>query len=213
MSSKLKAVSSKSSNKSKKAVEKGKKKLFCKYYKATDHIIKDCPKVKAKEAKKREADMTIIEATTTPSNGESTNIVQDANWAFSMTCSHNPSLHGACMSNVDSHVWCFDSGALKHITSQHDMFTSLETVPTRNSVTCADNSSYPVKGVGQIVLAAANDNAFTLRDVLYVPGIKKNLLSVFALTRVGLVVEFVDDRCIVHDLSDGDTIVASDSLC
>ena len=98
-------------------MQKGKKKLFCKYSKATDHIIKDCPKVKAKEAKKREAGMDIIEATTTPSNGESTNIVQDADWAFSMTCNYNPSLHGTCMSIVDSHVWYFDSGASKHITS------------------------------------------------------------------------------------------------
>ena len=93
------------------------------------------------------------------------------------------------------------------------MFTSLETVPIRNSITCVDNSSYPVKGVGQIVLAATNDNAFTLRDALYVPGIKKNLLSVFALTRVGLVVKFVDDRCTIHDLNDDDTIVAPSSLC
>ena len=48
-----------------------------------------------------------------------------------------------------------------------------------------------------------------LTDALYVLGIKKNLLLVSALTRVGLVVKFVDDRCTIHDLSDGDTIVAS----
>ena len=93
------------------------------------------------------------------------------------------------------------------------MFTSLEIVPTGNFVTCADNSSYPIKGVGQIVLAVANDNAFTLKDALYVPRIKKNLLLVSTLTRVGLVVKFVDDKCTVHDLSDGDTIVAFGSLC
>ena len=92
------------------------------------------------------------------------------------------------------------------------MFTSLESAPTGNIVTCADNSSYPVKGVGTIVLTAANGSAFTLKDALYVPGIKKNLLSVFALTRVGLVVKFVDDKCTIHDLISGDTIVASGSL-
>ena len=63
------------------------------------------------------------------------------------------------------------------------------------------------------MLDAANGGSFILHDALYVPGIKKNLLSVSALARVGLVVKFVDDRCTVHDLSDGDTIVASGSLC
>ena len=45
------------------------------------------------------------------------------------------------------------------------------------------------------MLTAANGSTFTLSDALYVPGIKKNLLSVFALAKIGLVVKFVDDRC------------------
>jgi len=35
----------------------------------------------------------------------------------------------------------------------------------------------------------------------------------WAVTRIGLVVKFIDDKCTVHDLSAGDTIVASGSLC
>ena len=147
------------------------------------------------------------------SNTESANVVQDAKWAFSAQCSYNPSLHDSCLSAVDSDVWYFDSGATKHITSQRSFFTTLESAPTGNSVTCANNSSYPVKGVGQIVLSAANGSTFTLHDVLYVPGIKKNLLSVSALAKIGFIVKFVDDRCTVHDLSSGDTIVASGLLC
>ena len=56
------------------------------------------------------------------------------------------------------------------------------------------------------MLNAANGSTFTLYDALYVPGIKQNLLS---LANIGLVVKFVDDRCIVHDLSYGDIIIAS----
>ena len=147
-----------------------------------------------------------------PSNSESANMVQDTEWAFNVHCSYNPSVHDACMSVAYSEVWYFDSGATMHIISQHDIFNFLESAPIGNTVTCADNSMYPVKGVGSIVLNAANGSAFTLKDVLYVPGIKKNLLSVSALTRFGLIVKFVDDRCTVHDLSSGDTIVASGSL-
>ena len=51
-------------------------------------------------------------------------------------------------------------------------------------------------------MTVANGIPFTLRDALYVPGIKKNLLSVSALARDGLVVKFVDDRCTIHDLSE-----------
>ncbi|MCO5581848.1 hypothetical protein L7F22_035737 [Adiantum nelumboides] len=104
--------------------------------------------------------------------------------------------------------------ATKHITSHRDLFTSLESVPHGNSVTCANNASYPIEGVGNIVLIiAANGSSFTFVDALYVPGLKKNLLSVSALARLGFVVKFVDDRCTVHDLSSGDEIVVSSILC
>ena len=43
--------------------------------------------------------------------------------------------------------------------------------------------------------------------------VKKNLLSVSGLAKIGLVVKFVDEKCIVHDLSCGDIIVASGWLC
>ena len=76
-------------------------------------------------------------ADSSPSNHESANIVQDAEWPLSVHCSYNPSLHDACMSIVDSHVWYFDSGATKHITSQCDMFISLESALIGNIVTCS----------------------------------------------------------------------------
>ncbi|MCO5550454.1 hypothetical protein L7F22_003941 [Adiantum nelumboides] len=178
----------------------------------------DCPKLKAKEAKKKEGGSTANAGSTTNAaiivSSVKEDFDADAEWAFSAECTYNPAVHDACMSvAADSHVWYFDSGATKHITSHRDLFTSLESVPHGNSVTCANNASYPVQGVGKIVLTAANGSSFTLVDALYVPGIKKNLLSVSALARLGLVVKFVDDRCTVHDLSSGDEIVASGILC
>ena len=104
-----------SSNKSEKSGDKGKKNTRCNYCKAIDHVIKSCPKIKAKEAKKKESNAaTIADASTA---ADFANVVQDAEWAFSVTCHYNPSLHDACMAvSIDSDVWYFDSGATKHIT-------------------------------------------------------------------------------------------------
>ena len=60
----------------------GKPKCFCKYCKATDHVIKNCPKLAAKEAKKKEAGMAVADAT--PSTPDSANVVQDFEWAFTV---------------------------------------------------------------------------------------------------------------------------------
>ncbi|MCO5555895.1 hypothetical protein L7F22_009439 [Adiantum nelumboides] len=174
----------------------------------------------AKEAKKKEGGSTANIGSTTDAAIVEASVKGvcdadvDAKWAFSAECTYNLAVHDACMSvAADSHVWYFDSGATKHITSLHDLFTSLESVSHGNSVTCANNASYPIQGVGKIVLTAANGSSFTLVDALYVLGIKKNILFVSALARLSLVVKFVDERCTVHDLSFGDEIVASGNLC
>ena len=138
-------------NKYEKIGDKGKKMIRCNYCKANDHVIKNFPKLKTKEAKKKESNVaTIANASTTT---DSANVMQDAEWAFTVDCLYDPSIHDAYLVvSVDSDVWYFDSGATKHITSHRDLFTCLEAVPNGNTVTCANNASYPVKGIGKIVL-------------------------------------------------------------
>ena len=94
---------------------------------------------------------------------------------------------------VDLDVWYFDSGDTKHVTSQCNFFTSLLSTPIGNTISCANNSSYPIKGVGHIVLIVVDGNTLTLLDALYVPRIKKNLLSISTLTKIGLVMKFIDE--------------------
>ena len=77
---KQKSVNSAYTKKEDRDEKKAKKqKIFCKYCKATDHVIKSCrPKLAAKEAKKKEAGMVVTDAspyTTT----ESANIVHVCN--------------------------------------------------------------------------------------------------------------------------------------
>ena len=79
-------------------------------------------------------------------------------------------------------------------------------------VTCANNSSYRIKGVGEISFTIADGTYLCLSDVLYVPGIKRNLLSVSSLPKNGFRVIFEDDRCVVRDREDGYALVTTGTL-
>jgi hypothetical protein len=51
-----------------------------------------------------------------------------------------------------------------------------------------------VRGRGAIFLTTVNgiENTFTVEDILYLPGLGTNLLSVAAVTDVGLSVHFIE---------------------
>ena len=91
-------------------------------------------------------------------------------------------------------------------------FASLKDAP-RGHVVCANHASYPIIGVGEIELTTTNGGVVILKNVLYVPGIKKNLISVPLIAKAGLHVHFVDDKCMVHGFNNGDVIVMSGTLC
>ncbi|MCO5609052.1 hypothetical protein L7F22_063273 [Adiantum nelumboides] len=109
-------------------------------------------------------------------------------------------------------IWYFDSGASRHITSRKDLFCSLDAAPAGKKVTCENSASYPVKGVGKILITISNGSDLCLPDVLYVPGIKKNLLSVSSLAKNGLRVIFEDDKCIVRDRDNGYSLITTSTL-
>ncbi|MCO5568549.1 hypothetical protein L7F22_022248 [Adiantum nelumboides] len=81
--------------------------------------------------------------------------------------------------------------------------------PAGKKVTCANNASYPIKGVGKILITISDGSDLCLPDVLYVPGIKKNLLFVSSLAKNGLRVIFEDDRCIVRDRENGYSLITT----
>ena len=98
---------------------------------------------------------------------DSTYVVQDIEWAFSMQCSYNPSIHDhAYMAKFVDHVWYFDSGATKNITLHKNFFTSLEDDPNGNTITCANNAPSLIKWFGTFVIIATNDYFMTLSDDL-----------------------------------------------
>jgi hypothetical protein len=59
-------------------------------------------------------------------------------------------------------------------------------------VTLGDDYQYPIKGVGESRYKLNSGNSIKMKDVLFVPGLTKNLFSISALEKKGFRVAFID---------------------
>jgi hypothetical protein len=55
-----------------------------------------------------------------------------------------------------------------------------------------DNAKYAVKGVGTTSFQLKSKNPLKMSEVLYVAGLKKNLLSISAMEHIGYAMTFID---------------------
>ena len=60
-----------------------------------------------------------------------------------------------------------------------------------------DDYQYPIKGCGESSYKLDSGNSMTMKDVLFVPRLKKNLLSISALDAKGMRVAFVDGQVLI----------------
>ena len=105
--------------------------------------------------------------------------------------------HGMTLVNPLTPIWLIDSGASRHICANRSLFTTLK--PLHNSmVTLPNHTSLPVSFSGEVIM----NDCLILRDVLYVPSFKFNIISVSALTlNSTLVVLFSDDGFLIQDIN------------
>eukprot|EP00253_Pinus_taeda_P010156 PITA_10156 len=101
-------------------------------------------------------------------------------------------------SNEDN-IWYVDSGASSHMTGKKEFFDSLEESTYRSKIYLGDDSGYEIKGYGVIPVKLTNGKISHLKNVLYIPGIKKNLISVYMMTDQDMQVEFFKTHCVIKD--------------
>ena len=65
-----------------------------------------------------------------------------------------------------------------------------------------DDYQYPIKGIGEASYKLDSGKPIKMKDVLHVPGLKKNLLSISALNAKGFRVAFVDGQVLVAKRQD-----------
>jgi hypothetical protein len=93
--------------------------------------------------------------------------------------------------------WYVDSGASRHMTSNRSAFFKLEEQDTNMQVELGDDGKYPMTGLGSISFCMPTKEVLDLHEVLYVPGMTKNLLLVSCLIDLKCRVEFDDQEVII----------------
>jgi hypothetical protein len=99
-------------------------------------------------------------------------------------------LSGSVSSGEDT--WLIDSSASKHMTGKKNTLSCISEKKFSQKVTLGDDYQYPIKGIGESNYKLDSENSITMKDVLYVPGLKKNLLSISTLDKKGYRVAFID---------------------
>lgn len=97
--------------------------------------------------------------------------------------------------------WYIDSGASTHMCSSSDMYDTYQTCDAK-AVYTADQRGLEAKGQGNIkVMLSLNKNKVEteIQDVLHVPQLKNNLLSVRQLATRGYTIKFKANRCYIND--------------
>jgi hypothetical protein len=95
---------------------------------------------------------------------------------------------------TDSDIWLIDSGASRHMTGHREHLTDLVEKESRLHVVLGDNARYTMKGVGTSSFQLDSDIPLQLSEVLYVPGMKRNLVFVSALEDKGYKVIFSEGK-------------------
>ena len=112
----------------------------------------------------------------------------------------------ACMvSSMVGCVWYLDSGASFHMTGDKSLFSTLEEKDLQMRIEMGDDGKYHVSGEGTVVFQREHGALLTLTDVKYVPGLKKNLVSVVMLEDKGYDVVFSKGKPFLRHIATGQT--------
>jgi hypothetical protein len=95
-----------------------------------------------------------------------------------------------------SDTWIIDSGASKHMIGYKDSLSEL-VQNSPHKVMLDDDYQYTIKEVGEASYRLDFGKPMKMKVVLYVPGLKKNLLSISALDEKGVVVDFIDGEVLM----------------
>ena len=176
------------------------KALFCAYCKDPNHVIAECEKLKKrKETEKSEKQKANTAEEKTKSDKPKTislmaKLIEDE----SSNEKQHQSLTSYFIANEARHTsnyakneWIMDSGATKHMSGDEECFQQINREPIQDYIEVANEQKVPILGKGKVTLwGKGTKTSINLHDVLYAPGLSRNLFSISTVIKKGCTVEF-----------------------
>ena len=155
----------------------------CRICKKPNHETKDC-RYKCKRCKNPNHSQTDFWFQEKKENDEANFVEDKEEHLFSCMSVHHES----------QHVWYLDSGCSNHMTGNRDIFVELDQSFT-SQVKLGDGKLQGAKGKGVTTVNTKQGNEKLISDVLYVPNMTQNLLSLGQLIQKGYSINFEDKKC------------------
>jgi hypothetical protein len=102
--------------------------------------------------------------------------------------------YSALTGTLEDDMWIIDSGASKHMTGDQAKLSNLNEKKTSYKVELGDKNTYPVEGIGQAFVKLKTGDNVHFSNVLYVPGLEKNIVSISFLEDKGNKIAFIDGK-------------------
>ena len=93
--------------------------------------------------------------------------------------------------------WWVDTGATRHICGDKNLFSEYKQISDGEKLYMGNSSTSKVEGKGNVMLKFTSGKVVTLTDVLFVPEIRKNLVSGPMLSKKGFKLVFESDKFIL----------------
>lgn len=176
--------------------DRKKKKCYC--CKKLGHFWRDCPKLNVSDDDDDDEEEEEEEAKVSTVQSKMRRLTHDdRNVCFAATA-------GGKRREVEpAEDWCLDSACLMHLTGRAELLEGL--VACKRKIVLADGREMFARGIGTGRLTVNRENGkqvIPIENVLFVPGLISNLLSVSCIVEKGFSVSFKTKECVIMKEND-----------
>jgi hypothetical protein len=102
--------------------------------------------------------------------------------------------YSALTGMIEDDKWIIDSGASRKMMGDQERLSNLNEKKTSYKVDLGDKTTYPVEGFGQASIKMKIGNYVHLSNVLYLPGLENNIVSISFLEDKENIISFMDGK-------------------